>query len=219
LARRDAPQRSAGIARNPQSVLCGVIAGLLFLPTTIFDMMWVVRFLQEAHGFDYGAAVVRSATVPFGWIIGCPVLGWLSDRLARRKPVILAGACATAACLAWILYGPREVLPPYVLGLITGFFSSAAMIPYTVIKEANPPNLSGTATGVVNFLNLTLTALLGPVFGWLLQTASSGAQPELQHYQLTFQPLLFGVGVALLLTLVLKKTGAVRIPIASPEVA
>src|SRR5436190_16651274 len=57
--------KSMGIVfRNPQSILCGAIAGLLFLPTTILDMMWGVRFLQEAHGFDYGAAVVRSATVP-----------------------------------------------------------------------------------------------------------------------------------------------------------
>jgi hypothetical protein len=94
------------------------------------------------------------------------------------------------------------------------------MIPYTVIKEANPPNFSGTATGVINFLNLTLTALLGPVFGWLLQTASAGAPPELQHYQLTFRSLLFGVGVALLLTLGLKETGAaVHVPLPSPEVA
>jgi MFS family permease len=213
--------QSFGIVfRNPQSVLCGIIAGLLFLPTTIFDMTWGVRFLQEAHGFDYGAAVVRSATVPFGWIIGCPILGWLSDRLGRRKPVILGGACVTAACLAWILYGPRGVLPPYVLGIITGFGSGAAMIPYTIIKEANPPNLSGTATGVINFLNLSLTALLGPVFGWLLQSSAAGTQPALEHYQSTFLPLLFGVGAVLLLTLLLKETGsAVSVPIESPEVA
>jgi MFS family permease len=35
---------------NPQSILCGAIAGLLFIPTTIFDMIWGVRYLQEAHG-------------------------------------------------------------------------------------------------------------------------------------------------------------------------
>ena len=40
--------------RNPQSILCGMIAGLLFIPTTIFDMIWGVRYLQEARGFDYG---------------------------------------------------------------------------------------------------------------------------------------------------------------------
>ena len=42
------------VFRNPQSILCGVIAGLLFIPTTIFDMIWGVRYLQEARGFDYG---------------------------------------------------------------------------------------------------------------------------------------------------------------------
>src|SRR6266576_6641798 len=80
------------VFKNPQSILCGVIAGLLFIPTTIFDMVWGVRYLQEAHGFDYASAVMRSATVPVGWIIGCPLLGFISDRIGRRKPVIIAGS-------------------------------------------------------------------------------------------------------------------------------
>ena len=160
----------AVVFRNPQSILCGLIAGLLFIPTTILDMIWGVRFLQEARGFDYGSAVIRSATVPLGWIIGCPLLGFISDRIGRRKPVIVGGGLLLFACLAWILYGRADVFPPYVLGLVAGIASGAAMVPYTVIKEANPPQYSGTATGVINFLNFTFSALLGPVFGWLLQT-------------------------------------------------
>ena len=212
------PQRDEGLGevarafatvfKNPQSILCGLIAGLMFIPTTIFDMIWGVRFLQEAHGLDYGAAVLRSATVPFGWIIGCPLLGLLSDRIGRRKPVIIGSGVALFACLAWILYGTPGVFPPYVLGLVTGIVSGAAMLPYTVIKEANPPQFAGTATGVVNFLNFTLSALLGPVFGWMLQSASGGTgRLELQHFQTTFSPLLYGVALAVLLTLVLKETG------------
>jgi sugar phosphate permease len=200
------------VFRNPQSILCGVIAGLLFIPTTIFDMVWGVRFLQEAHGFDYAAAVVRSSLVPLGWIIGCPLLGFLSDRLGRRKPVIIGGGAVLLACVAWILFGPIGVFPPYVIGIVMGMASGAAMLPYTVIKEANPPQFSGTATGVVNFLNFTFSALLGPVFARMLQEASGGAaQMELGHFQSAFVPLLYGVGIAILLSLFLKETGpAVR---------
>jgi len=196
------------VFRNPQSMLCGVVAGLLFIPTTIFDMIWGVRYLQEARGLDYASAVIRSATVPLGWIIGCPLLGFLSDRIGRRKPVIVSGGVVLFACLSWILYGPADVFPPYVLGIVAGLASGAAMLPYTVIKEANPPEVSGTSTGVVNFLNFTFSALLGPVFAWLLAAVrGAGASMTAEHYQAAFQPLLYGVALSIVLTLLLKETG------------
>jgi len=202
------------VFRNPQSILCGLISGLLFIPTTIFDMMWGVRYLQEAHGMDYATAVMRSAAVPFGWIIGCPLLGFISDRLGRRKPVIIGGALVLCACTAWILFGPANIFPPFTLALLAGIASGAALLPYTVIKEANPPRLGGTATGVVNFLNFTFSALLAPVFGSILQRTSGGAATmESEHYQAAFMPLLFGIGIAILLCLFLKETGPAARPV------
>jgi MFS family permease len=235
LPRREAPAKGAAAARghwakdaaialgvvfrNPQSILCGLISGLIFIPTTIFDMVWGVRFLQEAHDMPFGMAVLRSASVPFGWIIGCPLLGALSDRLGRRKPVILGGAAVLLLCLILILYGPPDLFPAFALGLVAGIASGAAMLPYTVIKEVNRPEYSGTATGVVNFINFSFSALLGPVFGSLLTRASGGQERELIHYQAAFQPLIYGVGLAIVLTLLLRETGsAVRTAVPSPEI-
>lgn len=195
------------VFRNPQSILCGVIAGLLFMPTTILDMVWGVRFLQEGHGFDYGEAVLRSATVPLGWMIGSPLMGLISDKLGRRKPVIVGSGCVLLLCLAWILYGSAGVLPPYVLGVVTGLASGSAMLTYTIIKEANPPQYGGTTTGAISLMNFGISALAGPVFGSVMQSVSNEQAVGLAHYQMTFQYLLYGVALSIALTFVLKETG------------
>ena len=111
-------------------------------------------------------------------------------------------------CLGWSLYGSTTVFPPYSIGVVAGIASGAAMLPYTVIKEANPPTVSGTATGAINFLNFTFSALLGPVFARLLTSVSDGAAPmTLEHYQTAFDPLLYGVALAIVLTVLLRETG------------
>ena len=216
---KEAPAPSAGglasvlrslktVFVNPQSILCGLISGLLFIPTTIFGMTWGVRFLQEARGREYEAAVTLAATVPLGWMIGCPLLGFISDRLGRRKPVILGGSVVLLGVLAWILFGDPAILRGPVVGILMGVASGAAMLPYTVIKEANPPELGGSATGVVNFINFTFSALLGPVFGSrLVQEPGDDDTMALAHYQAGFQPLLYGIVLALVLTCFLKETG------------
>jgi len=227
----DAPQRAGlgpaaramgSVFINPQSILCGLIAGLLFVPTTIFDMVWGVRYLQEAHDLPYSVAVLRSAAVPFGWIIGCPLLGWLTDRIGLRRPVIIGAALVLLGTLALILFAPPGIFPPYSLALLAGIASGAAMIPYTVVKEANRPEHSGTATGVINFLNFSMTAILGPIFAARLVAASQGGERDIGHYQSTFTPLLIGVALAILLTLLLRETGpraTTRNAAAKPELA
>jgi MFS family permease len=193
---------------NPQSILCGLISGLLFIPTTILAMTWGVRYLQEARGREYDYAVAVAASVPLGWMIGCPLLGFISDRLGRRKPVILGGTIVLLAVLAWVLYGVPGMFRGPVIGILMGIASGAAMLPYSVIKEANPPELGGSATGAINFLNFTFSALLSPVFGSRLVRVSEGAETmSLEHYQAGFQPLLYGILLALVLTCFLKETG------------
>jgi hypothetical protein len=110
--------------------------------------------------------------------------------------------------MAWILFGNPAVLRGPVVGILLGVASGAAMLPYTVIKEANPPELGGSATGVVNFLNFTFSALLGPVFGSrLVQEPGGGDTMGIAHYQAGFEPLLYGIVLALVLTCFLKETG------------
>ena len=196
------------VSKNPQSILCGFIAALIFIPTTIFDMVWGVRFLQDGYGLDYETAVIRSAAVSLGWIIGCPLLGYISDKTGKRKPVLIGGSVVVLLCLIMVLFGKPGVMPPLSIALTIGIASGAGMIPYTIIKEANPQQYKGTATGLCNFITFTFSALMGQVFGWLLVRTSNGAGHFImKHYQITFSPLIIGVGLAIVLTFFLKETG------------
>jgi len=61
---------------------------------------------------------------------------------------------------------------------------------------------------VICFINFTFSALLGPVFGSrLVQEPGDSDTLGLAHYQTGFQPLLYGIMLALVLTCFLKETG------------
>ena len=148
---------------NPQSYLCGIVAGLLFAPTTIGDMIWGVASFQKDLQFTYHNAVVIASMVPLGWVFGCPLLGWLSDRIGKRKPVIIGSAAFMILAACQIAFKPLPI-PAHVAMFLFGVGSGAAMIPYSVIKEVNPDSVKGSATGGINFLVFGITAFLGPVY-------------------------------------------------------
>jgi MFS family permease len=218
LAQRFAPYKI--VLSNPQSYLCGLCAGLLFVPTTIGDMIWGVSMLQHGFGAEHATAVNRAAMVPLGWVFGAPLLGYVADRLGRRKPVLIASACAMLVIAAAILYLPAGVLPPYLGGFLFGFVSGAAMIPYSIIKEVNPDTVKGSATGAMNALVFTSSALAAPVAGWVLQHDAAGAPLGLHDFQAWGGWGLAGIAIAIVLALFLKETGAaVRPPVLQPLAA
>ena len=48
------------------------------------------------------------------------------------------------------------------------------MIPYSMIKEVNPDEVKGSATGAMNFIVFVMSAFGAPAAGWLLQKLASG---------------------------------------------
>lgn len=200
------------VLSNPQSYLCGLCAGLLFLPTTIGDMIWGVSMLQNGFGVDHAVAVNRAAMVPLGWVFGAPLLGYLADRLGRRKPVLIASAVAMLVLASAILFLPAGTMPVYLAGFLFGFVSGAAMIPYSIIKEVNPDKVKGSATGAMNFLVFTLSALAAPVAGWVLQQRAGGAPLNMQDFQQWGGWGLGGIALAIVVALFLKETGSATHP-------
>jgi MFS family permease len=194
------------VFRNPQSYLCGVVAGLLFVPTTIGDMTWGVAFFQRDRMFSYHDAVVTGSLVPLGWVIGCPLLGWLADQMGRRKPALIGGAVVMFMAAALITFSTGQRAAE-IGCLIFGIASGAAMIPYTIIKEVNPDEVKGSATGGINFLTFSVTALVGPVFADLLGKGFASTQNHIAHFRQSGLFWLAGIALAIALSAFLRETG------------
>jgi MFS family permease len=207
------------VLTNPQSYLCGFCAGLLFLPTTVGDMIWGVPFLREGWHIDYSEAVNRASMVPLGWVVGAPLLGYVADHIGRRKPVLIGGAALMLVTALAILYLPPNTLPPYLLGFVLGFGSGAAMIPYSSIKEVNPDEVKGSATGAINFLVFVMSALVAPVYGWLLMKLSSGGPMTLEVFEKGGSTGIAAIVVAIILAFFIRETGAAVRPAASSKPA
>lgn len=199
------------ILSNPQFYLCGFIAGLMFMPTTIGDMIWGVVFAQQGLGEEPAEAISLSASVPLGWAIGAPLLGYGADRWGRRKPVLAGGIVLMLVSGVGVVY-LHQYLSPHVSGLLFGIGSGAAMIPYTIAKEINPDHLKGSTTGAMSYLVFSLTAIMGPVFGLVLERSAGAQSLNLQVFHQADLIWAGAIILALILTFFLRETGAAARP-------
>ncbi|KQO22364.1 hypothetical protein ASF10_08245 [Flavobacterium sp. Leaf82] len=207
------PQKKQGLLSpykivfsNPQSWLCGIVSGLLFAPTTIFAMTWAVDFFQKDRGFDFHTATISSAMVAFGWVFGCPLLGYITDKINKRKPVLIFGALFMILSLVQLLYFPDLLSTKFSMFLL-GLGSGAAMIPYSIIKEANPDHVKGSATGAINFITFGVTTLLSPLFSHLFGKTIQDATDKTVHFQQAGLFWIIGISIAIVVSFLLKETG------------
>lgn len=191
------------IFSNPQSWYAGLIGGLLFVPTTIGALGWGASMLSQGENTTMSFAASDVSMVPIGWVIGCPLLGWISDRIGRRKPVLIGGAIVLFAASLSALYVPVGVMPRYCVALVMGIASGAAMIPFTSMKEVNPPEVKGTAAGVMNFLVFGTTGVMSPLVSALM----GGGENSMTVYHRAFMPLIIGIVIAIGLSFALRETG------------
>lgn len=156
------------VMRSPQVWLASLYAGLMFVPTTGFGQLWGVPYFGERFNLSKDAAGLLTSMIFFGWAVGGPFYGWLSDKIGRRQIPMGVAAIATVCVMFAILYLPVSREWMYVLMFLLGAFSSGFILAFSIVREINAPILTGTAIGFINTLNNASGALAQPIVGKIL---------------------------------------------------
>jgi sugar phosphate permease len=166
-----------------------------------FAGLWGVPFLRDAYGMTRAQAAAHTSFLLAGFALGGFVAGALSDRLGRRRPVMVGGIALYLAC--WL---PLLVLVPlaspwsYALFMLLGFGAAGFTLSWAIAKEVNRPVFSGTATSVVNTGVFLGTAIFQPLLGWLMDLGWDGRMENGARVYAAagYQPgfaILFGMAV------------------------
>ena len=157
------------VLKNPQTWIIGLYGGLIYVPTSTFAALWGVPFLEAAYQLSKITAATAVSMIFLGWTVGAPLAGWWSDKVKRRKPVMLLGSLGVLILATLLIYVPG--LP---LGLVfsilffIGVFSGGQVVCFATAYEANPRNAKGSSLAITNMLVMITGAILQPAVGWLL---------------------------------------------------
>jgi MFS family permease len=195
------------IFTNPQNWLLSFFSCFLFTPIMAFGELWGVNFVATAFELTQHIAAFSVSMIFIGFAIAAPFFGWLSDRMGRRKPILIFGTGISLLLLLLILYLPIENLfIAYLLLFLFGAFISTFLLSYTMIRENNSPFYIATAIGFLNMFSAVMGAVSDPLIGLLLDLKWDGQMLggaplfSLNDYRfaLSILPILLFIGLVLL---------------------
>jgi sugar phosphate permease len=162
---------------NPQTWWAGFSHLALFAPYLALTTVWGVPYLMQAHGLSRSEAGVLLGLAPLAYFLSGPLLGYLSDRLGQRRSPMLAVEVLLVG--VWLTLATQHDLPPPLVGamiFLGGIGGGACLLAFAGAKEANPPAMSGLATGFANVGGFGGGAALQLLIGVLLDVGWAGQQ-------------------------------------------
>ncbi|KTD67305.1 MULTISPECIES: MFS transporter [Legionella] len=181
----------------------GWFVGLEFSVITVFAAMWAVPFLQLKLECSIETASILTSMILLGAGLSCPIYGWLSIHLPKRKPLIHISCFSTAILFILVLYLPiHNLLLTGILLFAIGLCCGAYMLAFTIANELAPEESLSACTGFTNTLAMATAPLLQPLIGYLLDYSKGDTH---LHVVADYQRTLLIIPAALVIASVLSQ--------------
>ena len=151
-----------------------------------------IEYLSENEGRNFlslkgiysNSAACMLTTAWIGYAIGCPLLGFLSDFLKRRKIIMIFAAIIGLISIITILYLPKQHLT--IAFFCLGISASGQSIGFATIAEQFKKQFVAVGFGLNNTMIVVISAINAPVIGFLLDYTKKADDLILSEYLSVF---------------------------------
>lgn len=186
--------------------LIGFVGACLYTSLSVFGELWGKTYLEQAHHLTKIEAARTVSAVFYGWAIGAPIAGYLSDKTGRRVMPLVTGAILSLICISIVLYWPGLTYTQLnILLFLYGVFSGVEIIVFIMAKECSGAKLSGTVFAATNMIVTFGGVIFQPLVGKLLDTFGDSGIVSGEHIYtvVDYQVALSVLPLSLLLVTIL----------------
>ncbi len=197
----------SNVFRYKNTWILTIVPASLMGPVLAFAGLWGIPYLTT----HYALTPVKSASLISALLISCalgaPVLGALSEKTGRRKPIYFFALCISL--VGWIPILFLQNIPLWlliVLFSIVGFAAGSIVIGMAFVKESVPLALAGTVSGISNMGMEMGPMIVQPAIGMVLDLKWDGLlENGIRIYDLNAYHVAFGaiLGLSILGTLLI----------------
>ncbi|HHP1219551.1 TPA: MFS transporter [Legionella pneumophila] len=161
------------ILSNKQTWLNAMYAGFLFGPTAVIGEAIGPAYLQFGRGLGAHAAAFATGLIFIGWGISGPLSGWISDKMGRRKPLmIISAVCGVILSSLFVFIPEMSQTTAYILFFVFGLTNTGVAISYAVSTEIHDRSVVGTSIAFTNMTSIFVGALFQPLVGRIIDMVS-----------------------------------------------
>lgn len=170
------------VLMSPEVWLIGFVGACLYTSLSVFGELWGKTYLEQAHHLTKLEAAETVSAVFWGWAVGAPIAGYLSDVTGKKVLFLVVGAILSLICISLVLYCPGlSQMSLRVLLFLYGVFSATEIIVFIMAKECSGAKLSGTVFAATNMIVTLGGVIFQPLVGKLLDTFGDSGIVSGQH--------------------------------------
>lgn len=144
----------------------GAYIGLAAMNYLVMGDMWGVRWLRHQFGISQFDAVLMNSIAIFGFVVGCPIIGWIS-RVIPTRFLILICMVFEFICLYFINFGASTIAGHSIVLFLVGFSTGGLILGFDMAHQIVATRHYGLALGFLNMCFGLIGVIFTPVVGYL----------------------------------------------------